>query len=121
MVAENGMPLANAPEHAGGLWAKYTFDLPALRGLGFAAGGQHMSRRRMESQVNDIQSGEMLWSYWPSYTTLDAALFYNINKFKFNLNMNNLLDEKYFVGGYDYYRSSPGAPRNFMATIGYTF
>ncbi|WP_299758621.1 TonB-dependent receptor [uncultured Pontibacter sp.] len=121
VAVENGMPLANAPEHAGGLWAKYTFDLPALRGLGFAVGGQHMSRRRMESQVNDIQSGEMLWSYWPSYTTLDAALFYNINKFKFNLNMNNLLDEKYFVGGYDYYRSSPGAPRNFMATIGYTF
>jgi iron complex outermembrane receptor protein len=25
------------------------------------------------------------------------------------------------VGGYDYFRASPGAPRNYMATLGYSF
>ncbi|MEJ8802084.1 TonB-dependent receptor [Pontibacter sp. H249] len=121
VAAENGMPLANAPKHSAGLWAKYTFDLPALRGLGFAIGGHQVSKRRMENQASRVGTGELFWDYWPSYATVDAALFYNINKFKFNLNMNNLLDEKYFVGGYDYFRVSPGAPRNLMATIGYTF
>lgn len=121
IAAENGMPLANAPKHSSGLWAKYTFDLPALRGLGFAVGGHQVSKRRMENQVNRVNTGELFWEYWPSYAIADAAVFYNINKFKFAVNMNNLFDERYFLGGYDYFRASPGAPRNFMATIGYTF
>ncbi|AKD05018.1 hypothetical protein PKOR_20485 [Pontibacter korlensis] len=119
--AENGMVAANAPEHSAGLWAKYIFNIPALRGVGVAVGGNYVSQRRMEVQVNQVNTGEPIWDYWPSYTVANAALFYNINKFKFSFNLNNVLDEQYFVGGYDYFRASPGAPRNYMTTIGYTF
>ncbi|GAB3816923.1 hypothetical protein GCM10028895_12570 [Pontibacter rugosus] len=121
VVAETGMMAANAPRHSAGLWAKYTFTSPALRGVGLAIGGNYLSRRRMEIQVNSVGSGELIWDYWPSYAVANAALFYNVNKFKFSFNLNNVLDEQYFVGGYDYFRASPGAPRNFMTTIGYTF
>lgn len=75
----------------------------------------------MEVQVNQVNTGELVWDYWPSYTVANAALFYNVNKFKFAINLNNLLNERYFVGGYDYFRASPGAPTNYMASIGYTF
>ncbi|WP_034256941.1 TonB-dependent receptor [Adhaeribacter aquaticus] len=121
VAAENGMMAANAPKHLAGLWAKYTFSFGSLPGLGLAIGGNYVSRRRMEIQVNRVNTGELIWDYWPAYTVANAALFYNLNKFKISLNLNNLLDKKYFVGGYDYFRASPGAPRNFMATIGYTF
>ncbi|HEX8657594.1 MAG TPA: type IX secretion system membrane protein PorP/SprF, partial [Hymenobacter sp.] len=93
---------------------------PALRGLGVAFGGNYVARRRMENRVPDAR-GELYWGYWPTYTVLDAGLFYTVNRFNFHLNANNLLDKHYFVGGYDFFRVSPGAPRNYMATLGYTF
>ncbi|TGE27500.1 TonB-dependent receptor [Hymenobacter metallicola] len=121
LAVENGQPLANAPRHSAGLWTKYTFLTPALRGLGVAVGGNHVSRRRTENQVANTTTGELYWAYWPAYTVLDAALFYTTGKFNFHLNVNNVLDQYYFVGGYDFFRASPGAPRNFLATLGYTF
>lgn len=33
----------------------------------------------------------------------------------------NLLDERYWVGGYNYGRIYSGAPRTFRVTAGYTF
>ena len=121
VVAENNMMAANAPKHLAGLWAKYTFPSGGLRGLGLAIGSNHVGRRRMEIQVNKVNTGELIWDYWPAYTVANTALFYNLNKFKVSLNLNNLFDKEYFVGGYDYFRASPGAPRNFMDTVGYTF
>jgi iron complex outermembrane recepter protein len=121
LSAENGMMAPNAPRHSAGLWAKYTFASSALRGVGVAVGGNYVGTRRMEVQVNKVNTGELIWDYWPSYAVANAALFYNVNKFKFAFNLNNLLNEGYFVGGYDYFRASPGAPRNYMASIGYTF
>ncbi|MEN7551615.1 TonB-dependent receptor [Rapidithrix thailandica] len=117
---EEGQMNANAPEHVAGFWAKYTFSAPGLNGLGLALGGTYVGKRRMQNQVQNDR-GENVWDFWPAYALADAAVFYNVNKFKLTVNFNNLFDKAYFVGGYDYYRASPGAPRNFMATIGYTF
>lgn len=121
LAAEKGMPLANAPLNSGGLWAKYTFLTPSLRGLGLAVGGNFVARRRFENQVAPLDGGPDEWAYWPGYAVADVALFYTINRFNFHVNVNNLFDKYYFVGGYDYFRASPGAPRNYMATLGYSF
>jgi iron complex outermembrane receptor protein len=121
LAAENGQPLANAPQNSGGLWAKYTFLTPALRGLGVAVGGNFVARRRFENQVTPLDGGPDEWAYWPGYAVADVALFYTVNRFNFHVNMNNLFDKYYFVGGYDYFRASPGAPRNYMVTLGYSF
>lgn len=86
-----------------------------------AVGGNYVGERRMETLVSAVNTGELIWDYWPSYTVANAALFYNVNKFKFSFNLNNVLNERYFVGGYDYFRASPGAPLNFMTTVAYTF
>jgi iron complex outermembrane receptor protein len=121
LSAELGQPLANAPKNSGGLWAKYTFLTPTLRGLGVAVGGNFVTRRRFENQVKPLDGGPDEWAYWPGYAVADVALFYTINRFNFHVNLNNVFDKYYFVGGYDYFRASPGAPRNFMATLGYSF
>jgi iron complex outermembrane receptor protein len=121
MPAENGMIAANAPKHSAGLWAKYTFHTPLLNGMGVAVGGNYVSRRRMELQVSTVDTPTPFWDYWPSYTVANAALFYQVNKFKLSVNLNNVLNKRHFVGGYDYFRASPGAPRNYMTTVGYTF
>ncbi len=121
LPAEEGLQAPNAPEHSAGFWAKYTFMGGGLDGFGLALGGNYVGMRRMELQVQDVSSGELFWDYWPSYTVVNAAVFYKVNKFKLNLNLNNMFDEYYFVGGYDYMRAFPGAPRNFSFSLGYTF
>nr|WP_278012009.1 TonB-dependent receptor [Flavobacterium gyeonganense] len=57
----------------------------------------------------------------PGYTLFNAALYYSINKFKIQLNANNITNKTYWVGGYDYIRLFPGAPSNWLLTLGYSF
>ena len=57
----------------------------------------------------------------PGYTVYDAALYYQIDKFKLSANLNNLLNQRHWVGGYDFNRLYPGSPRNFLVGIGYSF
>ena len=121
LEGERGLQTANAPKHSAGLWAKYTFSGSGLDGFGLALGGNYVGDRRMELQVQDVHTGDWVWKYWPSYTVVNAAAFYRVNKFKLSLNVNNLFDKYYFVGGYDYQRAFPGAPRNFILSMGYTF
>ncbi|WP_187270242.1 TonB-dependent receptor [Pontibacter qinzhouensis] len=121
LEGEQGRQAPNAPKHAAGLWAKYTFSEAGLEGFGLALGGHYVADRRMELQVQDTQTGNIIWDYWLSYTVVNAAAFYRANKFKLSVNVNNLFDTYYFVGGYDYQRAFPGAPRHFILSVGYTF
>ncbi|QRR02348.1 TonB-dependent receptor [Dyadobacter sandarakinus] len=102
----------NAPKNQGSLWTKYTFTLPALRGLGLGLGGNFVTERNLS--INSAQT-------IPGYTLLNGAVYYKIDKFQFQVNLNNLTNKTYWVGGYDYLRLFPGSPRNFMVTVSYTF
>jgi iron complex outermembrane receptor protein len=70
-----------------------------------------------ERTTNDARNNLKL----PGYTLLDAALYYNVDKFRLSFNLNNALDKTHWVGGFDYNRLFPGAPRNFLIGIGYSF
>jgi iron complex outermembrane receptor protein len=102
----------NAPRHMGNLWTKYTFKNRALKGLGIGVGGNFVTKRNLS--LNQAQTV-------PGYELLNAALYYRIDKFQIQVNLNNILDKTYWIGGYDYLRLFPGAPRNWMATVAYTF
>lgn len=100
----------NAPVNQGGFWAKYSFSETKLDGLGIALGGNFVSARNTFDALTI-----------PSYFVTDAALFYQVDKFKVSVNFKNLSDKIYWVGGYSYTRLYPGEPRNFLATVAYTF
>jgi iron complex outermembrane receptor protein len=102
----------NAPKQQGSFWTKYTFVSPTLNGLGVGLGGNFVTQRNLS--LNNTQT-------IPGYTLLNAAIYYKIEKFQFQVNLNNLANRTYWVGGYDYLRLFPGAPRNFMATVSYVF
>lgn len=106
-----GMVKENAPKHQGGFWARYTLVSGNLQGVGFALGGNFVTDRRTFDEGLTI----------PGYTVFDAAVYYEVNKFKISVNFNNLLDKTHWVGGYSYTRLYPGAPRNFMMNVAYTF
>lgn len=109
--SEIGDILPNAPRTQGGIWAKYTFTNPSLNGIGVAVGANYVSSRTTFSDVLTL----------PSYVVADVALYYSIDRFKLSANLNNIFDNTHWVGGYDFNRLFPGAPRNFLVGVGYTF
>lgn len=108
---EEGNVLPNAPKHQGGIWAKYTFDIPALNGVGIGVGANYVGERATFSDILIL----------PSFVVADAALYYTIDKFRLSANLNNVFNKTHWVGGYDFNRLYPGTPRNFLIGVGYTF
>ncbi len=106
------MQKPNAPKNQGSIWTKYTFTNRGINGLGLALGGNFVTERNLS--LSNTQT-------LPGYVVLNGGIYYKIEKFQFQVNLNNLANKTYWVGGYDYLRLFPGAPRNFMATVSYTF
>ncbi|NEU09362.1 TonB-dependent receptor [Flavihumibacter sp. R14] len=111
IATEVGLPMPNTPETQGGFWAKYIFSNPALKGIGVGMGVNYTGERTTSSNILKL----------PAYTLLNGALYYNVDKFRISANLNNITDETHWLGGYSYNRLFPGAPRNFMVGVGYTF
>jgi iron complex outermembrane receptor protein len=107
-----GKQKPNAPKHQGNVWTKYSFRTGVLKGLGVGAGANFVTQRNVS--LNKTQT-------IPGYKLLNAALYYRQDKFQIQFNLNNILDKTYWVGGYDYLRLFPGVPRNWLATVAYTF
>ena len=101
----------NAPLNSASLWTKYTIPNTALQGLGIGFGFQYVDER------NTFERNLQL----PAYTIFNSALYYGINQFEIAANFYNLTDQKYWVGGYNFGRIYPGAPRNFLVSVKYVF
>ncbi len=101
--SEIGVQKPNAPKQQGSFWTKYMFNRGDLKGLGFGLGGNFVTERNVS-----LSKTQTL----PGYNILNAAVYYRVNKFSVQFNINNIIDKTYWVGGYDYLRLFPGAPRN---------
>ncbi|HBK71163.1 MAG TPA: TonB-dependent siderophore receptor, partial [Flavobacteriaceae bacterium] len=102
----------NAPKHQGGFFAKYKITNGFLNGISFNAGTNFVSER-------NSNNGPVL--KFPSYTIADFGASYEIDKFALRLTVNNVFDKTHWIGGYNYVRMFPGAPRNYLLSVGYTF
>ncbi|MBD8488737.1 TonB-dependent receptor [Echinicola sp. CAU 1574] len=110
-----GRQKPNAPKHAGNLWTKYIFSEGSFKGLGFGIGANFVTER-FGSLGSTAEP-----PVFPAYEIFDAAVYYKMNKFQIQMNINNVFNKTHWVGGYDYIRAFPGAPRNVMTTVSYTF
>jgi len=116
-AAENDDFLGRRPESAGpetlaNLWASYRFTTGVAEGFGLGFGGNYASENMI---FNRNTAGTFTL---PSYTILNAAVFYDVDKFSINLKLNNLTNEDYFNG---WSTINPQAPRNFAAALTYKF
>lgn len=108
---EVGKIMPNAPKSQGNIWMKYNFVGGALDGIGVALGANYATKRNTDSDILKL----------PAYWVANAALYYRVDKFKIQANFNNVFDKTYWVGGFDFNRLFPGAPSNYLLSIGYTF
>lgn len=105
-------PESAGPENQANLWASYKFQNGWSEGFGFGFGGNYASENMI---FNRNLAGTFTL---PAYTVLNAAVFYDVDKFSINLKLNNLTNEDYFNG---WSTINPQAPRNFAAALTYKF
>lgn len=105
----------STPRHSANLWTKLILPKGALRGLGIGLGINGVSER-----LGQVGRRANVVSY-PGYAIVNAALYYKIRAVQLQFNVNNVLDKRYYISGYDRLRSFPGAPRNVQLTATYRF
>ncbi len=102
----------NVPPQSLSLWTKYTFTDGTLKGLGGSIGGSFYS-----AQWGDLPNTFRL----PGYALVNANLSYDLGAYALQINVKNLLDQRYAAGAYNDLYVNPGAPRSVMARISWSY
>jgi len=97
-TAQQGATLAQLPRNTLSLWNRYDFTPAWGVGLGL------YKRSEMFAATDNTVTLE-------GYTRVDGALFYSVNdKLHAQLNVENLLDEEYYVNAHNNNNIQPGGP-----------
>lgn len=98
------------PMHIASVWADYRFRTGGLAGLGFGAGVRYTGESP-GGRTNELKV--------PDTTVVDAAMYYDLQKWRLALNANNLFDRKYIAGCYDETRCIYAPARTVLLTARY--
>jgi iron complex outermembrane recepter protein len=105
-------PGGQGPQHLANFWATYKFTSGKIKNLGVGLGGNYASKYKV---IDNSATGVF---DLPSYTLLNASLFYSIENYRITFNMNNITNEEYYIG---YWSINPQRPRNFAMSFAYKF
>lgn len=108
----NRRPLEAGPETLYNFWANYEFQDGTFDGFGFGLGFNGASER---FAINYESTGEFIL---PSYTIANASVFYQANKYRIGLKLNNAFNKEYYKG---WTTINPQMPRALLANISYQF
>lgn len=118
----NGLrPTTAGPQNLANFWISYKLPTETIDGLGVGFGGNYADETLIYNQNviggTGAVTGRETFKL-PSYTVLNASLFYDKPKYRVSLKVNNLTDELYFNG---YTTINVQAPRTFMGSVTYKF
>ncbi|PKV49238.1 iron complex outermembrane receptor protein [Aquimarina sp. MAR_2010_214] len=108
----NRRPLEAGPETIYNFWTDYEFQKGKLEGFGLGLGFNGASER---FAINYASTGDFIL---PSYTVANASIFYQANKYRISLKLNNAFNKEYYKG---WSTITPQAPRALFANIIYKF
>jgi len=108
----NRRPLEAGPETLYNFWANYEVQQGSLKGFGLGLGFNGASER---FAINYESTGEFIL---PSYTIANASVFYQANKYRITLKLNNAFNKEYYKG---WTTISPQTPRAVLANVSYKF
>lgn len=105
-----GRQIVLQPRNSASLGADYTFAYGALSGLGFGGGVRYVGEHYGD-----------LYNEWktPSYTLFDAAVHYDFDRWRFQLNAHNVSDKRYLTACNSATWCYYGYPRTVTATVRY--
>ena len=107
-----GNTVVMAPKNMVNVWANYEFLEGFARNLSLGAGVNYMG----DTYANSANTYVL-----PAYTVADAAIGYRIDRVSLRLNVNNVFNERYFNNVIITNQFYPGATRNYLVTLKYSF
>jgi iron complex outermembrane receptor protein len=116
--AYNGRrPETAGPPTSANFYASYTLTSGSVKGLGIGFGGNYASNNEI---INEgYVGGKYIGTFnLPSYTILNTGVFYNKEKYRIGLNVNNLTNREYWVG---YTTVDPQMLRQVIGSFTYKF
>lgn len=104
-----GQRLTLSPQVVSNIWGSYKFSRGFLKGLGLGLGANHMSK------IYEVRSVDN--TFWANpYTTVDGTIFYQQQKYRIGLKVNNITNQEY----YNAY-GIPQKTANFVLGVTYQF
>lgn len=108
----NKRPLEAGPRNLYNFWANYAFQNEALKGFGLGFGFNGASERFVK---NYTTTGNFTL---PAYTVYSASAFYEADKYRISLKLNNVTNLEYYKG---WTTINPQQPRAVLANVTYKF
>jgi iron complex outermembrane receptor protein len=93
-------------------WVSYRQPEGALKGLGLGFGGNYASNNKI---LNSVSQGVFIL---PAYTVLNASVFYDQPKYRLSAKVDNLTDQKYWIG---YTTMNAQKLRSIVGSVAYKF
>ncbi|MCC3156389.1 TonB-dependent receptor [Hymenobacter sp. 15J16-1T3B] len=110
--AENGRrPATAGSPYLANLWLSYRLPETLVRGLGLGFGGNYASDNRIQNLKTDV-------FILPSYTVLNASVFYDQPTFRISAKVDNLTNERYWTG---YTTMNAQKLRSLVGSVAYKF
>ena len=106
--SKEGQLFGDTPSDMFTIWTTYRLDR-VVKGLRLGGGFRTYSDKKV------------FGADFKGYSVLDLMAAYQYKKFSLNLNVNNVLDERYLIGAWTNTASFPGPPRNVVVSIGYNW
>ncbi|MGM0506629.1 MAG: TonB-dependent siderophore receptor [Bacteroidota bacterium] len=105
-------PEEAGPRHLAHAWASYQTQSGWLQNLGFGFGGNYFGKNPI---LNRASTGTFTL---PAYTILNGSIFYEQDRFRIDVKVNNLADKTYYNG---WSTVNPQRPRHLLASFTYRF
>lgn len=101
-------PVGSGPYSTGNFFTNYTFTKTSLKGLGIGLSINYAGETYAFNSNND---GSLIL---PDYTIIGTHLTYDTDRFRFGVKVNNIADEKYWMGWNSYI---PQMRRQLIGTV----
>lgn len=108
----NERPLEAGPKNLYNFWTTYAFQNETLKGFGLGFGFNGASERFVK---NYTTTGDFTL---PAYTVYNASAFYEADRYRISLKLNNLTNLEYYKG---WTTINPQQPRAVLANVTYKF
>ncbi len=109
-------PVNNVAETTFGLWTRYKFNDGSLKGFSIGLGISHLSQRAITNNSNAF-----VYGYLDGFTLADLVLAYETDRFRYGVNVDNLLDEDYYAAVRNESIIVPGSGTNLKASVTWKF
>jgi iron complex outermembrane recepter protein len=106
------IPVNNASERNFSLWVRYKFPEHLVKGLSLGVGVNYLHKRAITDNNNQV-----LYSFLPARTLVDAAITYETPRARFQVNVDNVFDKHYIYAARSNQVIVPGAPLSLRASV----